>query len=142
MDIELKRLVNEQTLEPVQFAEWVSPIVVVWKSDCETVRICGDFKQNINPTSKLDRYPIAKVQDLFVRLTWVRYFTKLTSRYHTMINQINLLLSILIRVISLYKASLWYRLCTRDFSEGNNRHLSKGYRRSGGILGQYTGNRS
>ena len=40
VDIELKRLVNEGTLEPVQFAEWASPIVAVLKSDYKTVRIC------------------------------------------------------------------------------------------------------
>ena len=52
--MELKRLVNEGTLEPVQFAQWASPIVAVLKSDSKTVRICGDLKQNINPVSKLD----------------------------------------------------------------------------------------
>ena len=77
MDIELKRLLNEGTLEPIQFAVWASPIVAVLKSGCKTVRICGYFKQNINPVSKLDQHPIPKVEDLFTRLAGGRSFTKL-----------------------------------------------------------------
>ena len=77
VDIELKRLVDEETLEPVQFAEWASPIVAVLKSDRKTVQICGDFKQSINPVSKLDQYPIPKVEGLFARLAGGRSFTKL-----------------------------------------------------------------
>ena len=62
---ELQRLVAMGILEPVEYAEWASPIVSVLKSDKKTVRICGDFKQTVNLVSKLDRYPIPKVEDLF-----------------------------------------------------------------------------
>ena len=41
------------------------------------MQICGDFKQNINPVSKLDWYLIPKVEDFFARLTRGMYFTKL-----------------------------------------------------------------
>ena len=58
VDKELDRLVAEGTLEPVQFSDWASPIVPVLKADKSSVRICGDFKQTINPVSKLDRYPM------------------------------------------------------------------------------------
>ena len=146
VDIELKRLVDEGTLEPVQLPEWASPIVAVLKSDRKTVQICGDFKKNINPVSKLDRYPIPKVEGLFARLAGGRSFTKLDlsqayqqiplddqSKKFAVINTQ--------RVISLYQASLWYLLCTRYFSEGNG-PPSKGYPRSHGILGRYTGYRS
>ena len=64
---ELNCLVAEGTLEPVQTSEWPSPIVPVIKPD-KSVRICGDFKQTVNPVSKLDKYPILKVEDLFVQL--------------------------------------------------------------------------
>ena len=74
---ELDRLVAEGTLEPVQIAEWASPIVPVIKSDKKSVRICGDFKQTVNPVAKLDKYPIPKVEDLFVKLTGGRTFTKI-----------------------------------------------------------------
>ena len=61
---ELERLVKEGTLEPVQFSEWAAPIVPVLKSDKSSIRICGDFRLTVNPVSKLDRYPIPKVEDL------------------------------------------------------------------------------
>ena len=49
--------------------EWASPIVPVVKPDKKSVRICGGFKQTVNRVAKLDRYPIPKVEDLFVKLT-------------------------------------------------------------------------
>ena len=65
---ELKHLVGEGTLEPMQVADWVAPIVPVLKADKSSVRICGDFRQTVNPVSKLDRYPIPKFEDLFATL--------------------------------------------------------------------------
>ena len=46
VEAELERLVEEGTLETVQFSEWASPIVAVIKRDKTSVRICGDFKQS------------------------------------------------------------------------------------------------
>ena len=43
----------------------------------KTVRICGDFKQTINKFSKLERYPIPKIEDLFTKLSGGTSFTKL-----------------------------------------------------------------
>ena len=74
---ELDRLVAEGTLEPVQMAEWASPIVTVIKPDKKSVRICGDFKQTVDPVAKLDKYPIPKVEDLFVQLMGGCIFTKI-----------------------------------------------------------------
>ena len=80
---ELERLVKEGTLEPVQFSEWVAPIVLVLKSDKSSIRICGDFHLTVNPVSKLDRYPIPKVEDLFAALGGGMLFSKidLTQAY-------------------------------------------------------------
>ena len=74
---ELERLQKQGTLEPVDIAEWAAPIVVVLKKDCKSVRICGDFSVTVNPVSKLDRYPIPKVEDLFARLSKGKLFSKL-----------------------------------------------------------------
>lgn len=49
----------------------------VLKSDCKSVRICGDFRTTINPVSKLNRYPLPKVEDLFAKLAEGKVFTKL-----------------------------------------------------------------
>ena len=47
------------------------------KNDKTSVWICGDFKQTINPVSKLDKYPIPKVEDLFATLSGGRVFSKI-----------------------------------------------------------------
>ena len=74
---ELQRLQEEGTLEPVEFAEWAAPIVAVLKRDKNSIRICGDFSVTVNPVSKLDRYPIPKIEDLFAKLSKGQYFSKL-----------------------------------------------------------------
>ena len=73
---EFDRLTQEGVIEPVQFAEWAAPIVPVLKADRVSVRICGDFKMTVNQASKLDRYPIPRIEDLFARLAGGRIFTK------------------------------------------------------------------
>ena len=74
---ELQRLESEGIIEPVQFAEWAAPIVPVVKSDKKSVRICGDFSTTVNRVSKLDKYPIPKIEDLHARLAGGKLFTKL-----------------------------------------------------------------
>ena len=74
---ELNRLVAEGTLEPVEVADWAAPIVPILKPDKVNVRICGDFKQTVNPVSKLDNYPIPKVEDLFSTLAGGKIFSKI-----------------------------------------------------------------
>ena len=76
-DKELKRLQVERTLEPVEISEWAAPNVAVLKSDKNSVQICKDFSVTINLMSKLDRYLILKVDDLFSQLSGGKYFTKL-----------------------------------------------------------------
>ena len=74
---ELQRLQDDGTLEPVEIAEWAAPIVAVLKRDKNSVRICGDFSVTVNPVSKLDKYPIPRVEDLFARLRKGKCFSKL-----------------------------------------------------------------
>ena len=76
IEAQLDKLVKEGVIEPVQHAEWAASIVPIIKSD-NTVRICGDFKVTINAVSKLDRYPIPKIEDLLARLSGGRSYTKL-----------------------------------------------------------------
>ena len=76
VDAELGRQVNKGTLEEVQFLDWAAPIVVVLRSDKSSIHICGNFKQTVNPVSKLDKYPIPKVEDLFATLAGGRVFSK------------------------------------------------------------------
>ena len=74
---ELERLEAEGIIEPIQFADWAAPIVAVLKADGKSVRICGDFKVTVNRVSKLDRYPIPKIEDLLAQLAGGKAFTKL-----------------------------------------------------------------
>ncbi len=77
---ELKRLENEGTIESIEYSDWAAPIVVVLKGDKVNVRICGDLKVTVNPVSKLEQYPIPKVEDLFVQLAKGKLFSKLDLR--------------------------------------------------------------
>ena len=74
---ELARLKKEGIIEPVQFAEWAAPIVPVLKKEKKSLHICGDFKQTVNRASKLDKYPIPKIEDLFAKMSGGKTFTKL-----------------------------------------------------------------
>ena len=67
----------EGSLEPVDYADWAAPIVAVVKNDRKSVRVCGDFRMTVNSVSKLNRYPIPKVEDLFTTLERGKTFTKL-----------------------------------------------------------------
>ena len=73
---ELKRLQDEGTIEPVQFSEWAAPIVPILKPD-DSSCICRDYKTTVNQVSKLDSYPIPKVEDLLATLGGGEKFTKL-----------------------------------------------------------------
>lgn len=77
MEQELDRLKKEGTIEPVAFTDWAAPIVPVLKTDKKSIRICGDFKTTVNSASKLDRYPIPKVEGLLASLSGGKKFTKL-----------------------------------------------------------------
>ena len=54
--------------------------MAVLKSDKNSVQICKEFSVTINLMSKLDRYLILKVDDLFSQLSGGKYFTKLDVR--------------------------------------------------------------
>ena len=79
---ELQRLVHEGILEPVQLSEWAAPIVTVLKKDRCGVRICGDFRQTVNPVSQLDQYPIPRIEDLLATLAKGKSFSKIDLSMH------------------------------------------------------------
>ena len=49
-------------------------IVAVLKSDKKSIRICGDFKLTVNSASKIDCYPIPKIDTLVATLTGGQMF--------------------------------------------------------------------
>ena len=56
---------------------WAMPIVPVLEGNGKSIRICGNFKMTINQASKLDKYPLPKIEDLFAQLASGKTFTKL-----------------------------------------------------------------
>ena len=76
VETELENLVQRRIIEPIPYSDWAAPIVPVMKAD-KSIRICGDFKLTVNRVSKLDRYPIPKIEDLFTKLTGGVVFSKL-----------------------------------------------------------------
>ena len=68
VEAEITRLLEEGTIEPVEWADWATPIIPVLKGDKTTVNICGDVQLTVNPVSRFDKYPIPKVEDLFSQL--------------------------------------------------------------------------
>lgn len=76
MEKELRRLVSEDILEPVEFSEWASPIVPVLKKNNE-VRICGDFKSTFNAQCDITQYPLPRVDELLSKFSQKKYFSKL-----------------------------------------------------------------
>nr|XP_029723120.1 uncharacterized protein K02A2.6-like [Aedes albopictus] len=64
---ELDKLVAQGVLSKVDQSEWATPIVPVKKSE-NRVRICGDYKQTVNPLLMVDRHPLPTVDELFSSL--------------------------------------------------------------------------
>ena len=73
---ELERLQKAGVITPVQFSDWAAPIVPVVKSD-GNIRICGDYSVTVNAVSKVDSYPLPKVDDLFTAMSGGKLFSKL-----------------------------------------------------------------
>lgn len=75
VEAELDRLLAQEIVEPVKYAEWAAPVVPVLKPD-DTVRLCGNYKLTVNQVSKLEQCPIPRIEDLFTSLSAGQKFTK------------------------------------------------------------------
>ena len=119
VETELDRLVREGILKPVDVLEWDTPIVPIKKAD-NSLRLCGDYKITVNRESKLDHYPIPKVEDLFAEMAGCTTFTKLDLSHAY--QQIELeeesqeYLTLNTRFVSSYQISLWGEISNWDFS--------------------------
>nr|XP_029715873.1 uncharacterized protein K02A2.6-like [Aedes albopictus] len=76
VDAELDKLVAEGVLTKVNQSNWATPIVPVKKSN-NRVRICGDYKQTVNPNLVVDRHPLPTVDELFASLAGGKRFSKI-----------------------------------------------------------------
>ena len=66
-------LLADGIMSPVSYTTWAAPIVPVLKSDGST-RVYGHYKLTVNRATKLDAYPIPRVEDLFASLAGGRIF--------------------------------------------------------------------
>ena len=73
---DLERLERSGIVEKVKYSDWAAPIVPVPKSD-GGIRICGDYKVTVNPSLKIDQYPVPTAEDLFATLAGGKTFSKL-----------------------------------------------------------------
>ena len=76
VDKEIDRLLAEGIISPIKMNDWAAPIVPVLKANGE-VRLCGDFKVTINQASKLDKYPLPKISDLYATLSGGETYSRL-----------------------------------------------------------------
>eukprot|EP00117_Sycon_ciliatum_P022254 scpid40727/ scgid6197/ Uncharacterized protein K02A2.6 len=76
VDAELDRLEREGIIEPVQQADWASPVVVVRKKN-DTIRLCADFKVTLNKHIEANQHPIPNPTDLLAQLSGGKTFSKL-----------------------------------------------------------------
>lgn len=73
---EIDNLVAQKRFIPVETSEHGSPIVPVPKGD-GSLRICGDYKNTVNPNLVIDRYPLPLPEDLFQKIANSNWFSKL-----------------------------------------------------------------
>lgn len=73
---EIERLVDNNTLVPIDSSEWATPIVTILKSD-GSVRLCGDYKITINPVLNGTEYPLPKIEHLYAKIAGAKYFSKI-----------------------------------------------------------------
>ncbi|CAI2737870.1 unnamed protein product, partial [Dicrocoelium dendriticum] len=76
VEAEIQRLQSEGVIVPVQHSDWGTPIVPVLKPD-GSVRICGDYKLTVNQASKVEKYPLPRIEDLYATLAGGQKFSKL-----------------------------------------------------------------
>ena len=79
VEAELTKLQNDGILIKVDWSEWATPVVSVIKKN-GNVRLCGDFKQTINPVLHIQQYPLPRIDDIFASLGGGRKFSKIDLR--------------------------------------------------------------
>ena len=79
VEVELTKLQNDGILTKVDWSEWATPVVPVIKKN-GNVRLCGAFKQTINPVLHVQQYPLPRIDDIFASLGGGKKFSKIDLR--------------------------------------------------------------
>ncbi|XP_041940375.1 uncharacterized protein K02A2.6-like [Alosa sapidissima] len=80
---ELKKLVEQDVIEPVDSSEWISPIVVTTKKGGRGLRLCVDLREP-NKAIVVDGFPLPHMEEMFTELRGSTLFSTLDlqSAYH------------------------------------------------------------
>lgn len=73
---ELDRLEQQGTLEPTQYSNWATPLVVIRKKN-GMLQLCGDYHSTVNKAVKSNMYPLLTVTELFAMLRASKILTEL-----------------------------------------------------------------
>ncbi|XP_018316621.1 uncharacterized protein K02A2.6-like [Mycetomoellerius zeteki] len=76
VDEELEKMEKSGVISRIETSEWASPLVVVPKPN-RTIRITEDFKRTINNQLHVQQYPLARVEEIFGKISGGQAFTKL-----------------------------------------------------------------
>lgn len=79
---ELQSLIARDIIEPIEYSQYVSPIVVAPKPNGK-IRLCVDFRK-LNQFIVVDQFPMPSAEEIFAELNGSKGFSKiyLTSAYH------------------------------------------------------------
>nr|XP_039263303.1 uncharacterized protein K02A2.6-like [Styela clava] len=67
VEAELDRQVEIGVLKPCKTSDWAAPMVTVLKADQKSVRLCGSYDLTVNKASRLEQYPLPKVDELLTK---------------------------------------------------------------------------
>ncbi|XP_054257422.1 uncharacterized protein K02A2.6-like [Macrosteles quadrilineatus] len=76
LEKEIDNLIRNEVMYPVTQTNWATPVVLVEKGN-NSIRICGDFKQTINPQLRTDYYPLPTPDEIFAKIDGSKLFSKI-----------------------------------------------------------------
>ncbi|XP_043212657.1 uncharacterized protein K02A2.6-like [Amphibalanus amphitrite] len=77
VNAELDKQIERGILRPVKTAEWAAPVVTVLKNDKSSVRMCGSYDLTVNKASRVEQYPLPRIDELLTKLAGGQKFTRL-----------------------------------------------------------------
>ena len=86
VDAELDKQIRMGLWEEVKDSKWAAPMVIVPKGP-SALRLCGDYRLTVNRVARLHQYPLPRVEELLVKLTGCKTFSKvdLKSAYNQLV---------------------------------------------------------
>ena len=129
VDTELDCLVQAGVLKKVDYSHWASPIVIMHKKN-GTVRICFDFKTDLNESLETHRHPLLIPEEIFSHLNQGTWFTQIDLADAYLQMEVNEDSKELVAITHTGSApvpetTLWSQVLTRHFSRGYGWHARR-----------------